>query len=151
MSENLVPNLCRTKEQIAAVATERGLICLFPSNYELTLDIDKSFRRTYLDDSRVLQVLDMNKLMIQEPLLFTRSASGNTHIWIRLIRPMDIASRVALQAALGSDPIRETLSILRYQCGSKAASVLFETEEGAAEVQKWRESFVTEDAFAELG
>lgn len=151
MSENLVPELCRTKEQITDVANERGLYCLFPDNNELTLDIDKSFRRTYLDDNRVLQVLEHNNLEIQEPLLFTRSVSGNTHVWIRMGRPMDAASRIALQAALGSDPVREALCLLRHQCGSKAPIALFETEEGAKEVQKWRESFVTEDAFGELG
>lgn len=139
MSENLVPELCRTKEQIEGVAHEDGLICFFPNNYELTLDIDKPFQ-TYTPDAevqRVIDVLKKNHIDITSRVV-TRSVSGNMHVWLRLSRPMDAASRIALQALMGSDPVREALSLLRLQAMSEAPIALFETYGGANMVESWR-------------
>lgn len=54
-----------------------------------------------------------------------RSKSGNTHVRIELGRPMTFPERLALQAALGSDGVRELLSLKRYHNGISEPSRLF--------------------------
>lgn len=55
-----------------------------------------------------------------------KSKSGNVHKLIWLAEPIeDPAMRYALQAALGSDPVKEALSIRRLLNGVKEPSMLF--------------------------
>jgi hypothetical protein len=53
------------------------------------------------------------------------------HVMVKLSAPIeDAALRVALQAALGSDPKREIFSVLRLLQGTKEPSLLFKPQEG---------------------
>lgn len=54
-----------------------------------------------------------------------RSKSGNEHAAITLSHPQPIAVRLALQAALGSDGVREVLGLKRMENGCEEPSVLF--------------------------
>ena len=54
-----------------------------------------------------------------------RSRSGNTHIRLRLAQAQPWAVRYALQAALGSDGVREVLIMVRMQNGCDEAAMLF--------------------------
>lgn len=59
-----------------------------------------------------------------------RSKSGNKHVHIRLVEPIeDPAKRYALQAALGSDPVKEMLSIFRLLNGVREPSMLFKPKQ----------------------
>lgn len=69
-------------------------------------------------------------------VLITTSKSGNRHIYFFLDTPMDLASRVAFQAALGSDPKREALGVLRIQKLIASPVAFFETEDEYQRVQK---------------
>lgn len=53
------------------------------------------------------------------------SKSGNTHIQIRLGEALDLSERIALQAALGSDGVKEVLSLRRMQNGCVEPCLLF--------------------------
>jgi hypothetical protein len=53
------------------------------------------------------------------------SKSGNTHVRIELGREMTLPERLALQAALGSDGVRELLSLRRFHNGIAEPSRLF--------------------------
>jgi hypothetical protein len=55
----------------------------------------------------------------------SRSGTGHLHVIIDLIDPQPAAFRIALQAALGSDPIRELLSLRRLANGIEEPSRLF--------------------------
>lgn len=55
-----------------------------------------------------------------------KSKSGNTHIRIRLSKPWDIQTRLVLQAALGSDGVKEMLTMLRVWNGIEEPSMLFQ-------------------------
>lgn len=54
-----------------------------------------------------------------------KSKSGNTHKLIRLTSPLPVETRIALQAALGSDGVREVLSLKRRQNGCDEPCLLF--------------------------
>lgn len=53
------------------------------------------------------------------------SKSGNAHIKIILSEPFPVTVRLALQAALGSDGVRELLSLKRLMNGCDEPSYLF--------------------------
>jgi hypothetical protein len=53
------------------------------------------------------------------------SKSGNTHIRIALAYPQPWAVRYALQAALGSDGVKEVLALMQMQNGCDEATMLF--------------------------
>lgn len=53
------------------------------------------------------------------------SKGGNVHMRLRLSRGMIFPARVAIQAALGSDPKREVRSILEWMGGAREPSLLF--------------------------
>lgn len=54
-----------------------------------------------------------------------RSKSGNTHREVVLRVDLPFTYRVALQAALGSDGVKEALSLQRYRNGCVEPSMLF--------------------------
>ncbi len=60
-----------------------------------------------------------------------RSKSGQGwHVVVRLLKPMDVARRIALQASLGSDGLRELLAIACLENNVTEPSVLFRPAEG---------------------
>jgi hypothetical protein len=134
--------LHRTKQDIEEVAEAKCLVCIFPEDDELTLDIDRPFKREELN-VRVIETLENNGVHVVS-MIETKSKSGNKHVWIKLDTQMPVEARIALQAVLGSDPIRETLSMLRYLAKSEAALAMFETFKGAEQVKLWREAFKAE-------
>ena len=56
------------------------------------------------------------------------SKSGNVHIVMALKEPLAAAERVALQACLGSDHLRELLAVARLAAGIEEPSMLFKPE-----------------------
>lgn len=125
-----------TVESITAVADERGLVAFFPMGNELFLDFDGDAKI----NQRVLDIV--TEQFGWAATLTTISQSGNgLHMYIRLNDHLSNRDRVALQAALGSDPVREALSIVRLDKGSSAHSALFETEIEAERVTDWRKQF----------
>ncbi len=69
----------------------------------------------------------------------TTSQHGNKHVYIRLSRSVSDFERLILQSVLGSDPVKETLTLLRLLQGGDGAVCLFETELAARLVREWRE------------
>jgi hypothetical protein len=129
-----VNNLSR--EGVERTAQEKGLLAFFPRENEVFVDLD------YAPDVK----LDVEVILLREGILspqngklMTTSKSGanHHHVYFRTVKPMGEAERIALQALLGSDPLREALGIVHLQRGA-IASVLFETPEEAKKVSDWR-------------
>lgn len=62
-----------------------------------------------------------------------KSHGGNTHVVLTLYRKLSPQARIALQAVLGSDPIRELLNLVRVENGCRDPIALFRprrTDEG---------------------
>lgn len=63
-----------------------------------------------------------------------KSSSGNVHCVVQLKAPMSEVERVAWQAAFGSDPMREALTLMRIRRGVKNPILLFMRKDHQMEV-----------------
>jgi len=154
--------LHRTREEVEEIASRLGLACVIPEPNEIVLDIDEGHN---FNDA-VLKCLRDNGLVIESEL-FTTSKNGNTHIYLRVkvdprgtaVLKLKLAEeeqidfegegphkaelhmsplvRIALQACLGSDPVKEVLSLMRCEAWD-APIAMFETPTEYAKVEKWR-------------
>jgi hypothetical protein len=111
------------RDDVAIVASERGLYVVESDDYHLQLDVD------HLSDSREASKVYNWCVGVYgiENVLATQSMSGNLHLYVKLpmAEPADV--RITLQAALGSDLIREELNRQRLEEGRAPEIVLFET------------------------
>ena len=125
----------RTKEDVEDIAAGLKLVCLFPRNIELVLDIDLPGGKYDVDVLGCL--LDNDFGLISE--ITTKSAGGNAHWYLRFNRTFQALERMGYQAALGSDPKKEALSLIRHREGNgSAACAMFETKVSALLVSRWR-------------
>lgn len=86
-----------------------GKVIKIPERHQLQIDIDSEEQAS---------IFKTNINIIRRYYDFTitevrNSPSGGLHIYIDTPFDMDAAERIAWQAALGSDPIRELLSLVR--------------------------------------
>lgn len=91
------------------------------------------------DDTHLLLDLDGDAALAQFsrvcPLVFEkfriinvevwRSQGGNKHVRLTLAEPLNIGARLLLQAALGSDGIKEVLSLVSVHNGTHEPILLF--------------------------
>lgn len=113
------------RENYLAQQALDGFEVLYPADNELQLDIDS---QEQLDN--FLHLWECFKRHIEQEYkvalthqTFT-SKSGNWHIHIRLPFKVDNWQRMAWQAALGSDPMRELLGCLRTLYNDPKPSLL---------------------------
>jgi hypothetical protein len=115
-------------------AKAQGVDIVLPGPRELFLDID--------DDESMAHYEAMLAFCTNDPLFPMReikrtvSPGANWHVYVEVFskEPLDPMTRIALQAALGSDRKRELLSALRIHFGlDRPPTVFFERpgEEGA--------------------
>lgn len=129
----------RTQADARATASSMGLECFFPSAYEVFLDLDvgKDSSKPVLN-TQVLRILGETVGVIDH--LTTVSKSGKAkHMYVRVCEPLSEPERIAWQVCLGSDPVKEALSLKRWREASEADTALFETPEQAQRVKIWRD------------
>lgn len=108
-----------------------GLVVVFPAENELQVDIDNELH--YAVFQRALVSLRRNSEVFgtwvfdEKP---SRSGLPRRHITVTLPFPVSAWQRIAMQAALGSDPLRELLSVGRMLHGDPSPTVF--TEAGNA-------------------
>ena len=73
---------------------------------------------------RTLEILEEMMGHVPQPWKAYKSRSGNTHIIVKLSRPLPIDQRIAWQAAFGSDPKREALHLLSRTRGDRNTMML---------------------------
>lgn len=130
--------LAKHSEEAYAQAEREGFEVVVPDEYTLQLDIDQP-NFTYANNvefAKLVHCLDQNFGVAQRSqcgggydIQETVSPGGNTHITIRLKKPVDATQRILLQACLGSDSIREMLSFFRILAGDKTPTLFFEAKE----------------------
>jgi hypothetical protein len=114
-----------------------GLTIIDANDYVLQLDFDttdayETFVAILLPG---LLRLDHDKGILGiRKVVKTMLKSGNTHVYITTEQVMLTATRVALQAILGSDPVREMLNIAGYLTGIPNGIMLFENPHVQPEV-----------------
>lgn len=125
--------LHRTVKELHDIAAERGLIVIIPEDNELQLDLDVP---SYEHNHAIIKCLKDNGVNLVS-WFRTISVNGKRHTYLRLDRDFSRQERIALQACLGSDPVREVLSLLRGEAWDVPIA-LFETPMWAKKVEEWR-------------
>lgn len=113
-----------TPDALAAaieLAKEDGFEVVQSNDRTLLLDLDSAWAREQFD--RVLPIV--NEHIGVDHVEEWSSKSGNTHVKVVLIQSLPIDMRVLLQAALGSDGVREALALVQHRNGCEEPSVLF--------------------------
>lgn len=97
-----------------------NLRVVVPMDNELQIDLDTE--EAYLNHRSMMEVLDGRGVIYEYNEAPSKSGLPNRHITIKLLSgpggrdiqlPLEPYQRIALQAALGSDPVRELLSCMR--------------------------------------
>lgn len=94
-------------------AADDNLDVILPEPYDLFIDIDDDDAMKRFDKSMGFIIQHFNGQVIKSTP--SRSGLPKRHIIVRLDSPVTDAERIALQAAMGSDPVREILGIVRVQ------------------------------------
>jgi len=98
-------------------ANERGQQIVHPGDFDLFIDIDSELDYQYmlarLDDLRSHSELTLTLIGVTE----SRSGLPHRHVYLQSSQALSPLARIALQASLGSDRVREFLSILRIYKG----------------------------------
>mgnify|MGYP000856016816 CR=1 FL=1 len=104
-------------------AGKSNLMAVLPKRNELQIDLDSE--QAYQQFLRAFSVMSRYRKMEIVSLQFSKSGAPNRHVYIKTGRVSD-SSRVALQSMLGSDVVRENLSMQRIKCNHKNPTVFFE-------------------------
>lgn len=116
------------------VAEKLGVHVVYSDASHLQIDMDQGaaehVNSKYARTKDILDLLTSQKILSMDTLA-TTSRSGNVHMYIKLIKPLSHDARCAIQAMLGSDPMKEVIGLFR------GSSVLFETKEEYPRVREW--------------
>lgn len=114
-----------SREEYVARMKEEGYKVCFPESNELFIDID-----TKLHWETFLMQIGIAERNLGENLVWSVSPSRNggegRHVRVYMPFTMDDVGRIAWQAALGSDPVRELLSLVRVKRGDKNPTLFVE-------------------------
>lgn len=114
-----------TYAECVAAAEGDGCVVVIPKSNELFIDIDsesqfETFKRLIV----TFQKLEHGARWTMAPS--PSGKPGHYHVTVRLGRDIDNRERILLQAVLGSDPMRELLSLQRCDAGNPNPSLFFE-------------------------
>lgn len=109
-----------------ANAEAAGQTVVFSDSQTILLDLDNADSQFMYE--RVLPIIQRH-IPITEDERWA-SKSGNLHVKLILAEPLPVMERILIQSALGSDPVREFLTMLRVQEGNPNPSMLFRPTPG---------------------
>lgn len=118
-------DLMEERLSLVARAAEEGLKVVYPTDNELQIDIDSE--EQYAVFQRRMEVLERNipgEYGVEEHP--SKSGLPKRHVTITVPFVVDTWTRIALQASLGSDPVRELLSCCRTLKGGPMATLFLE-------------------------
>ena len=95
------------------VAATEGLNVIFPKDNELQVDIDNEHSFFLFEKQRMI----LNRFVPIRDIRIEPSRSGlpKRHITVTLVDPVSQIERLALQAMLGSDRVRELLGYVQHK------------------------------------
>lgn len=110
-------------------------------DYTLTLDLDSESDAQYYErGKRRLKDLGIVELSSQE----WKSKSGNRHVLIRIVGPVPIYQRIAMEMALGSDRLRGFLALRDVDKEYEFPLMLFRPKKPDAAVEVGPVDFLVE-------
>lgn len=124
-----------SQDERDANAAALGLVVVEPTDFELFIDLDNRLGVEY----DLLNLIEHAGLPVSIGSRWPSKTAGHFHAVLVCHFRLDAMTRIALQAAFGSDPKREILSVARVVTGVNAApTVFFETAERAAWIEERR-------------
>lgn len=116
------------REEYVARMEADGFSIRYPESNELLIDLDseKALKEFTTRIIRVSHELEINQAGMELSYnVYPSKTEGHYHVIVKMPFNLDEPfERVALQAVLGSDPVREMLSIFRIWLGDKYPSLL---------------------------
>ena len=107
-------------------AKKDGLWVILPAPNELLIDIDTEEQyQTFLKALPRFERVELIQDWREEP---SRSGLPARHIYVQLHKDIDALERIALQACLGSDLRRESLSLIRWLRDDPNPTLFFEEQ-----------------------
>jgi len=131
-SQGIIDNLMPDKFEATKLLAERlGFDVVMGHDNLLLLDLDDKAARSTFDHNLdvVKRIFGVEKI----DAWVSKSGGDHQHVAVTLKQKATILERVAIQAALGSDPIREILTLVRLRNGVKEPSRLFRPKGVASE------------------
>lgn len=128
-NENQLYNFRESRDEYIREMKDAGMVIHLPSPNELQLDID--YESQYNIYRKLIWILEREYGNC--PTVVTVSKNGGLHIYITLPFEVNDYERIAYQAALGSDPVRELLSLVRLHEGIEHPTLLAELNYGGGE------------------
>lgn len=115
-----------TQSEFMRVCRARGIELYIPDDYTLILDFDtdrqmKEFQRRLL---RLRQMMIYSKNHIVDYEFKPSTTKGHFHGYVKLELPLDTLTRIGCQMFLGSDPVKELLSMQRHAAGINNPTLL---------------------------
>lgn len=123
--------MSEVREDAEAKAARLGLNLVKPGPADVFVDLDSAAAREEFEERFKL----LKKLWPAATVRYTNSISGgfrwHAYVSVPDLAPLKDHERIALQAALNSDPFREMLAIYHGRAGYVHTSVFFEKPEPA--------------------
>lgn len=113
-------------EYAQAQAKLRGQVVVLPGPRELFVDIDSVDQLKMFFDRIEKLKAQFEEGHVNYVIRSSRSGGDRFHIVVTLPLPLQPFERIAYQAILGSDPVRELLSIARINYGCEHPTIFFE-------------------------
>ncbi len=112
------------REKFVERMLNEGFIVIYPKNNELLIDLDTEEQVSQFE--RLITILSENypELIVPQTIdgresysisWTSKGGEPGKHVKITLSRDLSPIERIAFQAALGSDPVRELLSLIRLE------------------------------------
>ena len=123
------PYQMRGEEELQKIAAGRWCDLVVAEDDELLLDLDSdhALLQFYRMREEITDTARSQVAIVAWDLW--RSQGGNRHVRVKLARPLEFTERIALQAILGSDPLREFLLLTEYMLCGESVNCLFRPKE----------------------
>jgi hypothetical protein len=117
----------RTSRDAFEYTQANGLDFRFPLANELFVDLDDEASKMEFDRNYLIlvEVFDFREAIFTP----SRRKSRGIHVVVTMGRDVTPIERIALQAALGSDPTREAHSLVRYAAKDPLPTLFFEKKQ----------------------
>lgn len=125
LDEGYARNLKHSRKDYLREVEAKGMKVYVPDRDELLIDIDtkvhaQQYANAFMLLNNYIEGIEVRKI--------TRSENGGWHVYIKMPFNMSSYERIAWQAALGSDPMRELLSLIRIKQDIEDPILLVEKE-----------------------
>jgi hypothetical protein len=115
-----------TQKEFIKYCERMGIELFIPDDNTLILDLDSSDAVTALGPKldRLNEMMAFNGNCVSLTEIRPSTTPSHFHAYLRIQYKLDIVSRVGCQMFLGSDPVKELLSMQRIQAGIEPATLL---------------------------